>query len=57
VDPASPSILKITVEFWRERADRNLTVEDARAAIENVDGFFAVLNRWAAETDNSKTES
>jgi hypothetical protein len=50
-------MLKTTVEFWRDQANRNLTVEDARAAIENVTGFFAVLNRWAAETDDSKTET
>lgn len=36
--------------FWQSRADRPLTYEDARAIIENLNGFFRLLARWA-DTD------
>jgi hypothetical protein len=35
-----------TVAIWRERAQRELTREDGREIIENITGFFSILQEW-----------
>jgi hypothetical protein len=35
-----------TIAFWQPRAKRTLTREDAREIIENLTGFFRVLDEW-----------
>jgi hypothetical protein len=35
-----------TLEFWQPRSSQTLTREDAREIIENVTGFFRVLQKW-----------
>lgn len=35
-----------TLEFWQARSSDKLTREDAREIIENVTGFFRVLQKW-----------
>jgi len=37
-----------TLEFWQARTPHTLTREDARDIIENVTGFFQVLQKWQA---------
>lgn len=37
-----------TLAYWQPRAQRQLTREDAREIIENVSGFFSILQEWAA---------
>jgi len=46
--PAAPrsEFLDQTIAIWQPRATRPLTREDAREIIENVTGFFAVLQEW-----------
>jgi hypothetical protein len=44
----SGDILDETIRRWQPRyPDRTLTREDARQIIENVSGFFSILQRWA----------
>jgi hypothetical protein len=35
-----------TLEFWQARSSKTLTREDARQMIENVTGFFQLLQEW-----------
>jgi hypothetical protein len=35
-----------TIDIWQKRTDRRLTREDGREIIENVTGFFAILQEW-----------
>ena len=35
-----------TLEFWQARSPKTLTREDAREMIENVAGFFQLLQEW-----------
>ena len=39
-------LIDCTLEFWQARSPQTLTREDAREIIENVTGFFRVLQRW-----------
>lgn len=36
-----------TCRFWQPRLGRDLSCEDARQIVENVSGFFAVLEDWS----------
>ncbi len=44
--PPSEMLLKHTVELWQLRTKRIFSHEDARASIENVAGFFGLLEQW-----------
>jgi hypothetical protein len=51
--PARPSLRKLsaayeaeTIALWEQRAGRRLSREDAREIVENVTGFFQVLQEW-----------
>jgi hypothetical protein len=48
-----------TIQYWQPRASRRLTPEDARQMVENVTGFFTILQGWsaAAETRPSEPEA
>ena len=35
-----------TITIWQKRSDRRLTREDGREIIENITGFFAILQEW-----------
>ena len=39
-------LLESTIAFWQPRAGRSLNEEDARQILENLRGFFAVLDGW-----------
>ncbi len=41
-----------TLEFWQQRASTPLTREDARQIIENVAGFFNVIQEWEKEEES-----
>lgn len=53
MDEHRAALLEETVAFWQPRSSRQLTGEDARQAVENVTGFFATLQRWAAPVEPS----
>ncbi len=44
---ANDNLIDTTIELWRRRLRRNLSRDDARQIVENVAGFFNVLNEWA----------
>ena len=35
-----------TIAVWQKRTERNLTREDGREIIENISGFFSILQEW-----------
>jgi hypothetical protein len=35
-----------TIAIWQKRTERRLTREDGREIIENVTGFFRILQEW-----------
>jgi hypothetical protein len=35
-----------TIAIWQERTERKLTREDGREIIENITGFFTILQEW-----------
>jgi hypothetical protein len=35
-----------TVAIWQKRTERKLTREDGREIIENITGFFTILQEW-----------
>lgn len=43
---SSECVLDEAIEFWEGRLGRKLSREDARQIIENLTGFFRVLDRW-----------
>ena len=41
-------------EFWEQRTQKKLTRADVREIMENLIGFFAVLEEWASEVERKK---
>jgi hypothetical protein len=35
-----------TIAIWQKRTDRRLTRDDGREIIENISGFFTILQEW-----------
>jgi hypothetical protein len=56
---ASPSetLLKNTVNFWQARTLRTFSIEDARASIENIAGFFGLIEQWTDVADASPCDN
>jgi hypothetical protein len=49
--PIAPEFLDRTIAFGQPRyPDRVLTREDARQMIENITGFFRILQKWEEES-------
>ncbi len=51
----SPEILKQTMSLFERRTGRAISEEDARQAVENVGGFFRVLQEWAEAEDKEES--
>jgi hypothetical protein len=45
----SAALIQHTIRVWEPRLGRRLTEEDARRILENVVGFFHVLEAWSRE--------
>ena len=45
-----------TLEFWQSRNSHTLTREDAREIIENVTGFFRILQQWEVADQSTATD-
>ena len=43
---STETLITDTLAFWQPRVQRELTGEDARQIVENLTGFFGVLERW-----------
>ena len=52
----SPELIEQTVSVFKNRTGRVISEEDARQAVENVSGFFRVLQEWAEAEDRERCE-
>lgn len=51
----NPEQIKQTLEFWRKRAARQLTNEDARQITVNMTQFFEILAEWDKRDRNRRS--
>ena len=47
----SPELIERTISIFENRTGRGISKEDARQAVENINGFFRVLQEWAEAED------
>jgi len=47
----SPELIEQTISVFKGRIGRKISKEDARQAVENISGFFQVLQDWAEAED------
>jgi hypothetical protein len=47
----SPEIIEQTISVFKSRNGRVISEEDARQAVENISGFFRVLQEWVESED------
>ena len=52
----SPELIEQTVSVFESRTGRVISDEDARQALENISGFFRVLQEWAEAEDKKECE-
>ena len=52
----SPELIEQTIAVFESRTGRVISEEDARQAVENVSGFFRVLQDWAEVEDREECE-
>jgi len=45
-----------TIQLWQPHCSRPLTGEDARQMVENVVGFFTILQGWSAAAQTRQLE-
>jgi hypothetical protein len=46
VPPGNGDFIDQTIAIWQKRTERKLTREDGREIIENITGFFSILQEW-----------
>ena len=44
------TVITETIRFWKEHSGEILSPEDAREVIQNITGFFKVLQDWDKKT-------
>ncbi len=47
----SPELIEQTISVFESRTGRVISQEEARQAVENISGFFRVLQEWAEAED------
>lgn len=47
----SPELIEQTISVFENRTNREISEEDARQAVENISGFFRVLQEWVEAED------
>jgi hypothetical protein len=52
----SPELIEQTISIFKSRTGRSYSCEEARQAVENLSGFFRVLQEWAEAEDSAKSE-
>jgi hypothetical protein len=52
----SPQLIEQTILVFKNRTGRKISQEEARQALENISGFFRVLQEWAAAEDKEGCE-
>jgi hypothetical protein len=52
----SSKLIEETISIFERRTGRMISQEEARRAVENISGFFRVLQRWAKAEDKGGCE-
>jgi hypothetical protein len=52
----SPELIKLTLSVFENRTSRKISQEEIRQAVENISGFFRVLQEWAEAEDKGGCE-
>jgi hypothetical protein len=52
---ANNGLIDRTVGIWQARYSRELSREDARQIVENVAGFFSILQEWSRSAVSANT--
>lgn len=47
-------VIDETIRFWGKRAGVELSREDGREIIENISGFFRVLDEWSRSSQTGE---
>jgi len=50
----SPELIEQTISVFENRTGRVISEEEARQAVENISGFFQVLQEWAEAEGKEK---
>ena len=50
----SPELIANTVSVFENQTGRVFSKEEARQAVENISGFFQVLQEWAKSEDSDR---
>jgi hypothetical protein len=53
---ANNSLIDRTVGIWQARYSRELSREDVRQIVENVTGFFSILQEWSCAAVSANTD-
>lgn len=53
----SPELIEQTISVFEHQTDRVISEEDARQAVENICGFFQVLQEWDEAYIGEKSET
>lgn len=52
----SSELIEQTISIFESRTGRVISKEEARQAVENISGFFSVLQEWAEAEDKEVCE-
>jgi len=52
----SPELIEQTISIFESRTGRLISQEEARQAVENISGFFRVLQEWTEAENEEKCE-
>jgi hypothetical protein len=50
----SSELIELTVSVFENRIGRDISKEEARQAVENISGFFQVLQEWVEAEEKEK---
>jgi hypothetical protein len=53
----SPELIRHTIAVFESRTGMVISEEDARQALENISGFFRVLQNWAKVEDKGSWDA
>ena len=52
----SPKLIEQTISVFESRTGRVISDEEARRLVENISGFFQVLQEWAEAEDKDRRD-
>ena len=52
----SPKLIEQTISVFESRTGRVISDEEARRSVENISGFFQVLQEWAEAEDKDRSD-